>query len=167
MSGTGSETESFSYSDVRKVAERFAADLAMVAQATELMPSSKVNDLVSDIKAFAREGYLSEVNLFLFDATGREIRGRRYSVSIDADLWSSERPGANNWPSIPGGELSVVISYSDSWDALSPLKKENFKAARIIPWSPSSLDTSHPDLAARTTRRYASRGYGMERKDFE
>lgn len=166
---SASTTDSYTYTavDIVKVADRFAADLAMIAQSTQKMSSVEVGEYVSDIKELAKAGYLERISLVLFDGSGYEVRARRYQVSTNAELWSSDRPGDNLWPQMAGGSLEVIVSYSAGWRALSDSTKANFKAGLKIPWSPSSVDVSFPGLTGTLGRRYASNAYGMQRTDFK
>ncbi|HTD08639.1 MAG TPA: hypothetical protein VK680_07085 [Solirubrobacteraceae bacterium] len=166
---SASETYSTTYTaaDVKKVAARFAADLAMVAESTGKLSSAEVRDYISDVTALAVAGYLKRVFLALFDGKGEEVRARSYEVSTDASLWTPDRPGANLWPKLSGGELSVITSRNAAWAALTPEKKVAFNAGLAIKWSPSKVDTRFPKLTGAATRHYASNAYGLERMDFE
>lgn len=167
MSESYTESGTYTAADIVKVADRFAADLAMIAQSTQKMSSVEVDEYVSDIKALAKASYLERISLVLFDANRDEIRARRYQVSTNAELWSSDRPGDNLWPQMAGGSLEVIVSYNAAWHALSESAKTDFKAGLKIPWSPSSIDVSFPGLTGTLGRRYASNAYGMQRTDFE
>jgi hypothetical protein len=166
---SASETYSTTYTaaDVKKVAARFAADVAMIAESTGKLSPAKVQDYISDVTALAVAGYLERVFLALFDATGEEVRARRYEVSTDASLWTPDRPGDNLWPKLSGGDLTVIVTRNAAWAALTPEKKAEFNAGLAVKWLPSKIDTSFPKLTGAATRRYASNAYGLERTDFE
>jgi hypothetical protein len=167
MSTSITDSHTYTAADIVKVADRFAADLAMIAQSTQKLTSGEVGEYVSDITALAKAGYLERISLVLFDGSRNEVRARRYQVSTNAELWSSDRPGGNLWPQMAGGSLEVIVSYSSAWRALSDSAKTNFKAGLQIAWSPSSVDVSFPGLTGTPGRRYASKAYGMQRTDFE
>jgi hypothetical protein len=100
----------------------------------------------------------------LLNATGKEIRAAKYTVSTDAGLWSSQRPGNNLWPRQVAGSLSVVVSYTSTWYELSVAARRRFHNEECRrTWGPSSIDTTYPGLVGRFDRRYASNAYGMER----
>jgi hypothetical protein len=166
---SASETYSTTYTaaDVKKVAARFAADVAMVAESTGKLSPATVQNYISDVTAIAVEGYLERIFLALFDANGEEVRARRYEVSTDASLWTPDRPGDNLWPKLSGGELTVIISHNADWAALTPEKKAEFNAGLAVNWSATEIDTSFPKLRGGASRRYASNAYGLERTDFE
>lgn len=167
MSASVTDSHTYTAADIVKVADRFAADLAMIAQSTQEMSSVEVSEYVSDIKELAKARYLERISVVLFDGNRNEVRARRYEVSTNAELWSSDRPGDNLWPQVVGGSLEVIVSYSAAWRALSDSAKANFKAGLKIPWSPSSVDVGFPGLTGTLGRRYASNAYGMQRTDFE
>lgn len=167
MSASDTYSTTYTAADVKKVAARFAADTAMIAESTGKFSPAEVRDYISDVTALAVAGYLERVFLALFDAKGEEVRARKYEVSTDASLWTPDRPGANLWPKLSGGELTVLTSRNASWVALAPEKKAEFNAGLAIKWFPSKVDTSFPKLTGAATRRYASNAYGLERTDFE
>jgi hypothetical protein len=92
----------------------FSADLDMNAQSTGLLTRDLVKQYAGDIKALAQKGYLLEANIVLYDSTGRIIRAAKYEVLADAYALTSQRPGNNLWPRTPGGELTVVVRYSQA-----------------------------------------------------
>jgi hypothetical protein len=167
MSASESYSTTYTAADVKKVAARFAADLAMIAESTGKLTASEVEEYISDVTALAVAGYLQRVFLVLFDGTGEEIRARRYEVSTDASLWTPDRPGGNLWPRLPSGKLTVIVGRNDTWKALAANKQATFNAGLAIKWSRSEIDTSFPKLTGAATRRYASNAFGLERTDFE
>ncbi len=167
MSTSETYSTTFTAADVKKVAARFAADVAMIAESTGKLSPAEVRDYISDVTAFAVAGYLERVFLALFDVAGEEVRARSYEVSTDASLWTPDRPGGNLWPKLSGGELTVIVFRNAAWAALTPEKKTEFNADLAIKWSPSKVDTSFPKLTGAAKRRYASNAYGLERTDFE
>lgn len=167
MTDSGSYTSTYSASDVIKVADRFAADLVMLSQSTGLLESARASGIIEDIKLMAKRDYIERISVVLFDAVGDEIRARKYVVSKDASLWTSDRPGDNLWPSTPGGDLSVILHYTDTWRNLGDAAQADFQKGLQRPWGPSDVDTSFPGLSGKQGRRYASNAFGLQRTDFE
>lgn len=167
MSESDSYSESFSTADIVKVANRFGADLVMLAQSSEAMDATRAADVIEDIKLFAKEQYINRISVILEDADGDQLRARRYEVSTDASLWSPDRPGNNIWPKTPAGEISLVIHYVNAWDSLGDVAKRNFKSKLKRPWGPTDKDTSFSSMSNTGSRRYSSNSYGLERTDFE
>jgi hypothetical protein len=166
VSESNSYSESFSATDVVKVANRFGADLVMLAQSSEAMGATRVAEAIDDIKLFAKRQYIERISVILDDADGKQLRARRYEVSTDASLWSPDRPGNNLWPKTPAGEISLVIHYSGAWDSLGDVAKANFKKELKRPWGPTDRDTSFSNMRSTGSRRYSSNSYGLERTDF-
>ena len=162
---TGTRTNTFTVTDVRRVVASFGGDFWMIAQTTGLWESQDVRDTVSDLTAFAEAGYLEEVDLILWDAAGNKLRAAKYTVSTSAVGWNNDRPGSNLWPRIAGGQLQVVATVSNEWTAMD---KAAQAAARerlglINAWGLTSVDTSHAGMNQDADRRYASNGYGLSR----
>lgn len=166
--GTGTFSSTYSVIDVAKVIDQFTADFHMLGQATGLATAHRARDVGHDVKLMAQRGYIDRVDIVLLDGAGEEIRAAKYTISTDAGLWTSDRPGNNLWPSPPGGSLTVVVSYTPAWYALSAEKRKRFQSEECQrPWGPSSIDTTYPRLLGRFDRRYASNAYGMERTIYE
>lgn len=168
MSSTGTQTQTFTSADIRKVVDFFAADFAMKAESTGLWTVSEVQSTVADIKIFAENRYLVEITLILRDKEGNELRGSKYRVSESASGWTSEQPGNALWPRTPNGKLSVTATLSDTWWNLKEGGQATFKerAGMQHAWGVTTDDTSLSKLTASTGQRYSSRGYGLERTNY-
>jgi hypothetical protein len=169
MSSTGTFSSTYSIIDVGKVVDRFAADFAMLGQSTGCeTDAGRIADVVYDVKLMAQRDYIEHVDIVLLNVAGKEVRAARYTPSTDASMWSSDRPGNNLWPRTIGGSLTVVVSYSGTWNALSDQAKHAFHTTECRrSWGPTSVDTSYPGMTGRFDRRYSSNAYGMERTVFE
>jgi hypothetical protein len=167
-SATGTFSSTYSVIDVGKVVDRFTADFHMLGQSTGLASAQRARDVGHDVKLMAQRGYIDRVDIVLLNSAGKEVRAAKYSVSTDAGLWTSDRPGNNLWPRQVSGSLSVVVSYTSTWYALTAEQRKRFHAEECErPWGPSSIDTTYPGLVGRFDRRYASNAYGMERTVYE
>jgi hypothetical protein len=168
MSTSGTQTTTYSVVDVRKVVDCFAADFSMKAQATGLRTRESVAGVVSDLKIFAENGYLSDVQLILKDDKGTEIRGTVYTVSDNAVGWSSDRPGNNLWPRTPGGTLKVIATMNQSWWDKTDAEKTAFisRNSMYSSWAKNTDGTSLANLSSSTGQRYASNGYGWQRTNY-
>jgi hypothetical protein len=168
MNSTGTITSTFTVADVRKVLENFAADFSMMSLATGLRSRENVEQTVSDIRAFAEDGYLVEVKLILRNGQGVKIRGASYKVSESAAGWSSDRPGNNLWPYTPNGSLSVIVTLSYRWYQKTAEQQADYKRSRGFYWSwdPTTEDTSFSGLTATAAQRYASGTYGWQRANY-
>lgn len=163
MSSIGTDSSTFTTADIGKVFDCFAADYDMVAQSTGLQTRDYAKRVAEDVKAMARNGYLTEVNICLKDIYGEIIRAAKYEVSTDASLWTSQRPGNNIWPRTPNGRLVIVTSYSSKWRNLNATQQENFLKSLNGSWSDTDIDTSFPGLSRSHDRDYVSNGYGARK----
>jgi hypothetical protein len=167
MSSTGTQTTTYTIADIQKVVDNFAADFSMMAQATGLWARDNVEKTVFDLKVFAENGYLIDVNIILKDRYGRQIRAAVYKVSESAKGWISERPGNNLWPRMPDGSLKVVATLTNAWWNMTGSEKERFIRDRLYgSWPITTEETSFLGLASSPGQRYASNGYGWERKNY-
>jgi len=169
MSSTATQTQSLSFTvaDVGKVIDCFAADLDMNAQSTGLMTWDTVRSSADDVKLMAQKGYLVEANIVLENASGVIIRAGKYEVAADASILTAQRPGNNLWPRTPGGQLYVVVGYSQAWRKLSDAQRAAFVKTLKSRWSSSSTDLSFPGLTRASDRSYVSNGWGMNKSIYK
>ena len=167
MSYTGTVLETFTIADVGKVIDCVAADLDMNSQSTGLLTRDLVKAYAADVKTLAQNGYLVEVNIVLFDASGTPIRAAKYEVSTDGSLLKAQRPGNNLWPRTPNGELAIVVKYSQKWINLTDLQRTTFQKTLAVGWGTSTTDLSFPSLARSLDRTYVSNGWGVTKTNYQ
>jgi hypothetical protein len=165
--GTGTYVATFTVADIKKVVDRFAADYAMIGQATGLRTREQVAKVVSDIKIYAEAEYLEEIDITLFDAAGKEMQAAQYKVSDSATGWTNQQPGNNMWPATPNGKLRVTISMNKKWFALTQAQRDGFDQRNNLVWPDRTTDLTHQTLVKEFDRRYVSNGYGMEKHIFK
>lgn len=168
MSTTGTQTQTYTVVDIRKVLDHFAADFTMISQATGLWSPASVATTVSDLKEFAEAGYLTQVNLILKDKAGTVLKAAVFKVSNAAVGWASERPGNDLWPRTPDGTLKLVADLNQKWWDMQDDGRQAFISSHSLnsKWPVSSEDTSFSGLASSSGQRYASNGYGLQRQNF-
>lgn len=167
MTTTLTRSATFTVVDIRKVVDRFAADFSMMVQATGLRDRDCVSWTVADLKVFAEYRYIQKVNVILKDATGVQIRAAVYTVAESAIGGRCDRPGNNLWPHTPGGELIVVVSWTEEWTRKTPEQQAAFCTEKMnFQWVTSCEDTSFATLTATHGQRYESNGYGWERTNY-
>lgn len=167
MSYTESLTQSYTIADIGKVIDCLATDLDMNAQSTKLLTREQVKASASDVKALAQNGYLLEANIVLYDSSVEPIRAAKYEVSTDGSLLKMQRPGNNLWPETPGGELSVVVRYSQKWRNLTDAQRAAFSQTLNMGWTTSNTDLSFPKLTRSADRTYVSNGWGVTKSVYK
>jgi hypothetical protein len=166
MMYTETQSQTFTIADIGKVIDCVAADLDMNAQSTGLLTRELVKQYAADVKAMAQKGYLLEANIVLHDPAEKLIRAAKYEVSTDASSLTANRPGNNLWPRTPGGELTVVVQYSQKWRDLTDSQRAAFRQTLATTWSSSSTDLLFPSLAKSADRNYVSNGWGVTKSVF-
>jgi hypothetical protein len=160
------EARTYTIADIGKVIDCFAADLDMNAQSTGLLTRDLVKRYAADVKALAQNGYLLEANIVLLDSAGRVIRAAKYEVLTDVYALTGQRPGNNLWPRTTGGELTVMVRYSQRWRNLSDSQRLAFKKDLSPNWCPSNTDLSFPSLTRSHDRNFVSNGWGVTKSVF-
>lgn len=154
-------TQTHTRTDIRRVFERFEADLQMLAVRTQAMEFERAQRCGYDVSLMAQEGCLASVHIQLRDISGNLIRVHRYTVRSDI-LLETERPGGNAWPCLPDGTLSAIVIPSDR-QKLENLKRSGKLKLR---WSPSSLSTDYSGMRNDNRRSYSSQSYVLHRDSF-
>ena len=166
MSYSSTYSDTYTVVDVQKVWAKVQADFRMAAQSTTLITTAYVDKVMRDVVKLAEKGYISQVHIYLNDAKGKPVRGRTYTVSEDAGGWTDEHSGSMLWPKTSGGDLGLVVTYSQKWWDLSDAQRPNFKSTLELTWSTSAIDTSFPGLSGTGDRKYASKAYGVQSRSF-
>ena len=159
---THSASETYTRTDISKVIRRFLADIVMIAQSSGAITESQARDYAHDVEELALYGYLSKVDLTLFDGY-REVKATQYVVNTDSGDLSMSRPGGVRWPRVATPYLQIILYYSNDYDNAA---KESMKKKLRINWMPTNKDTSHSSLIRSNGRDYSSNGWGMQRTDF-
>ena len=146
MTYSESLTQSYTVADIGKVIDCLAADLDMNAQSTKSLTREQATTYARDVKTLAQNGYLLEANIVLYDSSGEPIRAAKYEVSTDGSLLKMQRPGNNLWPQTPGGQLSIVVRYSQKWLNLTDSLRAAFSQTLSSFWTMSNTDLSFPKL---------------------
>ena len=166
--GSGTYEATYTVADIKKVVDRFAADLAMIGQATGLRTREQVLKTVGEIKIYAEAEYIKEIDITLFNTAGKELQAAQYKVSDSAGSWTNHQPGNNVWPATPGGKLQITITMNKKWFAdLTPEQRDEFDRRHGLTWPERNTDLTHQTLIRQFDRRYVSNGYGMERNIFK
>jgi len=164
---TESVTQTFTIVDIGKVIDCIAADLDMNSQSTRLLTREEVKSYAADVKAMAQNGFLLEANIVLYNALGEPIRAAKYEVSADGFLLKAQRPGNNLWPWTPGGDLAVIVRFSQKWRDLTDAQRAAFKRTLSPGWTTSNTDLSFPKLRRSVDRTYVSNGWGVTKSVFQ
>jgi hypothetical protein len=169
MSSTATQSQSVSFTtaDIGKVIDCFAADLDMNAQSTGLLTWEVARQSAADVKLMAQNGYLVEANIVLADASGTIIRAGKYEVATNVGTLTAQRPGNNLWPRTAGGQLYVVVRYSQTWRNLTETQRAAFIKTLNTSWSAANTDLSFPGLTRSSDRSYISNGWGVTKSVFK
>lgn len=167
FSSTESVNETYSVADIGKVIDCVAADLDMNAQSTALLTREEAKNCAADVKLMAQNGYLTEANIVLRDASGVVKKAAKYQVSTNGSTLTAQRPGNNLWPRMPGGSLNVVVQYTQKWLNLTDGQRTAFIRTMATGLSPSNIDVSFPSLTRTTDRNYVSNGWGVVKSVYQ
>jgi len=143
MSHTATASHTYSVADVEVVLRRFTADIVMIASSSGAITEEKARTYAHDAEVLAKAGYLSKVDLTLFNG-GVEVRAVTYEVNTSSGALSTSRPGGVMWPRVQNPDFRIVLSYTADY---TPIAREQMKAKLKIGWVPSTADTSHSSLA--------------------
>lgn len=162
MSSSYSYSDSYTVTDIRKVMDKIHADMRMIAQYTRLWDQFYVDKVMADVMSFAEKDYIKRIRIRLIGSNDRNVRVYDYNIFKNTSGWTSDHAGGNLWSGI-ADRMSVTISYSSEWDALSESAKAKFQADLNLGWSTTTDDLSVDHLTLSPNRTYASNGYGAKK----
>lgn len=169
MYNTIVSTSTYTVLDVRKVFENCEADIRMIARRTGRWTMEYVDQIFHDITILAEKEYLHSVDIALVDdATGKVLRASKFVVKSLGSATDSERAGKNsNWADIDNTRLTVILSYTPKWKALTTTQQINVQKDFQISWSPSSINNLFPHLASNNAQLYASKGFELQKTNYK
>ncbi|GAB4015184.1 hypothetical protein GCM10028808_39860 [Spirosoma migulaei] len=169
MYNTTVNTSTYTVLDVRKTFENCEADIRTIARRTGKWTMDYVDQIFHDVIILAEKEYLHSVDIALVDnATGKVLRASKFVVNSLGRATDSERAGKNNdWIDIANTRLTVILSYTPKWKALTTTQRANVQKDFQIPWSPSSINNSFPHLASSNAQLYASKGFELQKTNFK
>lgn len=169
MYNTKTSTKTYTVIDIKKTFEGFEADLRMIARRTGKWTMSYTDDVFYDIIRLAENKYLKSVDIVLTNSNNQPIKAAKYIINENGTATNGDRPGKNNWENIENTTLSVILSYTSSWKRLSRESKEDFKQKNEfkIEWVNSSINNSFPNLSKSNGQLYASKGYELNKTNYE
>lgn len=166
---TTTRTNTYTVTDIRKTFENCIADIRMIARRTEKWGLSYVDMLGKDILKLAESKYLSCVTIILKrNNTNYQLRAAKFTVNDNGNTNEGDRAGKNyDWPSDDDTYLSVVLSYTSSWHALTVDQKSNFSNDLEINWTSTSEDLSFSHLSSDNAQLYGSKTYEVQKTNFK
>jgi hypothetical protein len=170
MYNTRTNTNTYTIVDIRKTFENCEADLRTIARRTGKWSMDYVDNIIHDILKLAENGYLVEVSIALKDANNTVKRATKFLINENGNSNNSDRPGQNNdWENIVNTHLTVYLSYSYKWHALTEQQKKDFQTNNYfrIGWTTTSDDTSFSHLNSGNAQLYANKGYELQKTNFK
>ncbi|NTI49027.1 hypothetical protein G6L94_11940 [Agrobacterium rhizogenes] len=159
---TASATGSYTTTDINIVVRQFTTDLKMIASSSRAMTEKEASENGADVELLAVKGYLKAVDVTQMFG-GKEIRAVKYYVDENTGALKSARPGGVRWPELPGSEIRIVMTRTDSFTSAA---LESLRGRLNFNWGFTSVDTTHSSLTSTGGRDYASNGWGMRREDW-
>jgi hypothetical protein len=170
MYNTRTNTNTYTIVDIRKTFENCEADIRTIARRTGKWSLDYVDNIIHDILKLAENGYLVEVSIALKDANNTVKRATKFSINESGNSNNSDRPGQNNdWENIANTHLTIYLSYSNKWDALTVQQKKDFQTNNYfrIGWTSTSDDTSFSHLNSGNAQLYANKGYELQKTNYK
>jgi len=161
MTGTISQSTTFTITDARYVGAKVGADLHRL-HATYGRPSlSSIADYAEEVALLLKAGYLGTVDYGFKSGDAWKLR-LRYRATAGGQL-VDDRPGS--LPStfdISGLDFHSYLQYSNRWEQLTETQKAAFKETLPISRAYGSEPTSGRGMTD-TGHSYGRNGYGVSR----
>lgn len=170
MYNTRTNTSTYTVVDIRKTFENCEADIRTIARRTGKWTMEYVDNIMHDILKLAENGYINTVSIALKDANDNIKRATKFTINESGNATDSDRPGQNNdWENIVNTHLTVYLSYSHKWHALTELQRKDFQNNNYfrIGWTTTADDTSFSHLNSGNAQLYANKGYELQKTNFK
>ncbi|QWX85037.1 hypothetical protein H0I23_05215 [Cellulophaga sp. HaHaR_3_176] len=166
---TTTRTSTYTVTDIRKTFENCIADIRMIARRTGKWDIDYVDRLGKDILKLAESKYLSCVTIILKrNNTGYQIRAAKFTVNDNGNTNEGDRAGKNyDWPADADTYLTVILSYTSSWHALTSEQQSKFTNDFEFRWSSTSEDLSFSHLSSDNAQLYGSKTYEVQKTNFK
>lgn len=161
---TVSESTSFSVTHARQLAAKVATDLKRIQRFYGLPTDAQIADYEAELTEFIRGKYLGTVTYgYKRDNAWSEPTLRYTARELDAATGVDDdpgrvRPGAN----VTGASFGSFLTYSSTWDALTPAEKEQVK--RRLPVKRGTGETPGVSGYLTADRSYSAGGRALNRE---
>lgn len=153
--------------DKDKLFQSVSADFKIIVRKTELWKLEYCEQILHDIELLLSNEYLSKVYLIMKDANGSAIRCNKYDIIYNTSSDGDDRAGSNDWDNLGGKSLTVVLSYTNSWQNLQEPNKFIFKQSLTIPWTSSQEDLTFSHLRGNKSKVFATPNSCIQRMDYK
>ena len=166
---TTTRTSTYTVTDIRKTFENCIADIRMIARRTGKWNQNYVDRLGKDILRLAENKYLSCVTIILKrNNSGYQIRAAKFAINENGSTNEGDRAGKNyEWPADEDTYLSVILSYTSSWHALTIEEQSKFSTDFEFNWTSTSEDLSFSHLSSDKGQLYGSNTYEVQKTNFK
>lgn len=153
-------------SEINKLHRSIATDFKLVTRKTELWTLQRCYDILHDIKKLMSFQYIETVSIVLQNSSYSPLKAKKYII-ISTSGTQNDRPGNIDWEDDDGQMLDAIITYTESYKALSAderiaFQKDNFRSQ----WFNTSTDPNFPHLIQAPAKTYAHENSGVSRVDF-
>jgi hypothetical protein len=166
---TTTRTSTYTVTDIRKTFENCIADIRMIARRTGKWNTTYVDSLSKDILKLAENKYLSCVTIILKrNITNYQLRAAKFKVNDNGNTNEGDRAGKNyDWPGDEDTYLTVILSYTSLWHALTSEQQSKFTNDFEFKWSSTSEDLSFSHLNSDNAQLYGSKTYEVQKTNFK
>ncbi|HEY7830658.1 MAG TPA: hypothetical protein VIC06_08860 [Solirubrobacteraceae bacterium] len=165
MSGSYSESESFTIAHARHVCSRVAADMRQMNRYYGYPDESEIDNYLEELAQHLMESYLYSFEIG-FKRNGRRLFTLYYEVLADGSLSDSRAGGVPADVDVEGASPFNFLKRSEAFGRLPQLQREAFKARmpvrRVFGYAP--IDGEGRWIAE--DRSYAAAGTGLRRRRF-
>lgn len=164
--GTLTRTGSITIVDVKHVLWRLATDLRILRVQHGLITPERERDVVEDLLLFVYRNYIEQIEFLFVDlATNTRKYAVRYPLTRSWAGDQDDDAGGLRYRDLSGTSFSVVIRYSQTWNALSEQDRSAFRQQLKRPWG-AAADVADGVGAWVTDKTYGSGGLGATRTVF-
>jgi hypothetical protein len=108
---------------------------------------------------------VSILSIMLLGTNEAVVRATKYTVNESGTSITGDKAGGNDWTEIPNTELSILVTYRQSWKLLTEEQRDNFRKSSgfKVGWTNTIIDNSFPHLTKFNGQLYASNGFELQK----
>jgi hypothetical protein len=164
--GTLTRTAAITMVDVRHVLWRIQSDLRVLRAYHGMISAEHEAAMSNDLIAYVYRNFVEEIEFRFIDRTlGTASYRLRYALTREWSGSQDDASGGLQYQNLAKADFAVIVTYSATWQALSPAEKGTFSSTLQCAWGPA---TAVSDGAGYWTsdRTYGSGGLGAARSVF-
>lgn len=161
---TQSQTDSYTYANVRHVNDKILGDLTyLLTRYPGTFTQERLVGWKNDFYHWMNAGYAQSITIQFLrnDECFCEIK---YEVKDDGSISTDDNVGRIRGVDLTGAYASVIVSYTSKWSALTSDEQQKFRDDKLeLTWGKADKTNYASGLSQKFDKQYSSGSLGIQR----